>query len=229
MELMEVEYKALVKTLDDCRKDLNSYLLLSTREVNRRAHLSLLSQKAHNVGTDSLITDDGVKTYNSLYEEACIVREKLRWALSDRPFYLQKLLRRSIIAVESVSQLKGLLGLKLFHGWEGKVKLCVIPPGVNLGVYGEMEEMKTFAREWGMKLEPNAASELLCGLTMMSRNESRALEELNVRLHLAMQLQGDNEEEYTEYAAEANLIRKRLWVYRSTKRAILSDLHLHMA
>lgn len=54
-----------------------------------------------------------------------------------------------------MSQLKVLLGLKLFHDWEGKVKLCVIPPGMDLGVHGKMEEMKTFAREWGMNLEPN--------------------------------------------------------------------------
>lgn len=71
-----------------------------------------------------------------------------------------------------------------------------------------MEEMKTFAREWGMNLEPNTAPELMCGLIMMSRSESRALQGLNVKQHLAMQLPGYNEEEYTKYAIEANMICK---------------------
>lgn len=92
MELMEVEYEALVETQNDSRQELNDYMLLSTREVNRNGHLSLLSQRTNNVGMDSMITNDEVKTYNSLYKEACIVLEKLRWALSTRPFYLHKVL-----------------------------------------------------------------------------------------------------------------------------------------
>lgn len=82
-----------------------------------------------------------------------------------------------------MSQLKVFLGLKLFHDSEGKVKLCVIHPGMDL--------------------------------IMISRSESRALEELNFKQHLLMQLPGYNEEEYTKYAAEANMICKRIWHLRA--------------
>ena len=42
-----------------------------------------LSQRGNAIGKDLMTTDHEVKSYNSVYDEACIVWEKLRWALSD--------------------------------------------------------------------------------------------------------------------------------------------------